>query len=184
MGSAVLDRYVGAWFLTPALVLLLFILVGPFAFMVWTGFTDLSFALPNRDGNFIGFDNFRRPDGRFPVLGQLSAHRAVHGGRGDGRAGPRLRHRLAAVSSAAAPPPGPHAAHGADDAGPGRHRAHLEAAAAGRFRHDDLLFGGRGACSATRRSCCRIPIWCCRRSSPSTSGSGRHSWFWSCWPGS
>jgi multiple sugar transport system permease protein len=60
MGSAVLDRYVGAWFLTPALVLLLFILVGPFAFMVWTGFTDLSFALPNRDGNFVGFDNFRR----------------------------------------------------------------------------------------------------------------------------
>ena len=60
MGSAVLDRYVGVWFLTPALVLLLFILVGPFAFMVWTGFTDLSFALPDRDGNFIGFDNFRR----------------------------------------------------------------------------------------------------------------------------
>jgi multiple sugar transport system permease protein len=60
MGSAVLDRYVGVWFLTPALVLLLFILVGPFAFMVWTGFTDLSFALPNRDGNFVGFDNFRR----------------------------------------------------------------------------------------------------------------------------
>jgi multiple sugar transport system permease protein len=60
MGSAVLDRYVGAWFLTPALVLLLFILVGPFGFMVWTSFTDLSFALPDRDGNFIGFDNFRR----------------------------------------------------------------------------------------------------------------------------
>ena len=60
MGSAVLDRYVGAWFLTPALVLLLFILVGPFGFMVWTGFTDLSYALPNRDGNFVGFDNFRR----------------------------------------------------------------------------------------------------------------------------
>ena len=60
MGSAVLDRYVGVWLLTPALVLLLFILVGPFGFMVWTSFTDLSFALPNRDGNFIGFDNFRR----------------------------------------------------------------------------------------------------------------------------
>lgn len=60
MGSAVLDRYVAGWFLTPALILLLFILVGPFAFMVWTGFTDLSYALPNRDGNFIGFDNFRR----------------------------------------------------------------------------------------------------------------------------
>lgn len=60
MGSAVLDRYVAAWFLTPALILLLLILVGPFGFMVWTGFTDLSYALPNRDGNFVGFDNFRR----------------------------------------------------------------------------------------------------------------------------
>ncbi len=28
--------------------------------MVWTGFTDLSYALPDRDGNFVGFDNFRR----------------------------------------------------------------------------------------------------------------------------
>ena len=60
MGSAVLDRYVAAWFLTPALILLLLILVGPFGFMVWTGFTDLSYALPDRDGDFVGFDNFRR----------------------------------------------------------------------------------------------------------------------------
>lgn len=60
MGNAVWDRYVPAWFLTPALVLLLVILVGPFGFMVWTGFTDLSYAIPDRDGNFVGFENFRR----------------------------------------------------------------------------------------------------------------------------
>ena len=60
MGGAVADRYIPAWFLLPALVLLLFILVGPFGFMVWTAFTDLSFSLPDRDGNFVGFDNFRR----------------------------------------------------------------------------------------------------------------------------
>ena len=60
MGSAVLDRYLPAWFLVPALLLLLLILVGPFGFMVWTSFTDLSYALPDRDGNFVGFDNFRR----------------------------------------------------------------------------------------------------------------------------
>lgn len=60
MRSAVLDRFVGLWFLMPALILLVFILVGPFGFMVWTSFTDLSFALPDRDGDFIGFDNFRR----------------------------------------------------------------------------------------------------------------------------
>lgn len=28
--------------------------------MVWTGFTDLSYALPDRNGSFVGFDNFRR----------------------------------------------------------------------------------------------------------------------------
>jgi multiple sugar transport system permease protein len=28
--------------------------------MVWTSLTDLSFSLPGRDGNFVGFDNFRR----------------------------------------------------------------------------------------------------------------------------
>jgi multiple sugar transport system permease protein len=58
--SRVLDDGVGPLFLVPALILLLLILVGPFGFMVWTSLTDLSFALPDRDGNFIGFDNFRR----------------------------------------------------------------------------------------------------------------------------
>jgi multiple sugar transport system permease protein len=56
----VLDDGVGPLFLVPALILLLLILVGPFIFMVWTSLTDLSYALPGRDGNFIGFDNFRR----------------------------------------------------------------------------------------------------------------------------
>ena len=60
MGSAVLDRYVAAWFLAPALLLLLVILVGPFGYMVWTSFTDLSYAIPDRNGSFVGFDNFRR----------------------------------------------------------------------------------------------------------------------------
>jgi multiple sugar transport system permease protein len=58
--SRVLDNGVGPLFLAPALILLLLILALPFGFMVWTSLTDLSFALPDRDGNFIGFDNFRR----------------------------------------------------------------------------------------------------------------------------
>lgn len=58
--GALLERRIPALFLTPALVLLLVILVGPFFYMVWTSFTDLSFALPGRTGAFVGFDNFRR----------------------------------------------------------------------------------------------------------------------------
>ncbi|MGH6944551.1 MAG: carbohydrate ABC transporter permease, partial [Geminicoccaceae bacterium] len=54
-----LDHGVEPLFLAPALILLLLILVGPFCYMVWTSLTDLSFALPDRDGNFVGFDNFR-----------------------------------------------------------------------------------------------------------------------------
>ncbi len=46
--------------LIPAVALLAVILVGPFLYMVWTSLTDLSFALPDRDGNFLGFDNYRR----------------------------------------------------------------------------------------------------------------------------
>jgi multiple sugar transport system permease protein len=56
----VLDAAVGPLFLAPAVILLLLILVGPFGYMVWTSLTDLSFALPDRNGNFVGFDNFRR----------------------------------------------------------------------------------------------------------------------------
>ena len=46
--------------LVPAVFLLVVILLGPFLYMVWTSLTDLSFALPDRDGNFLGFDNYRR----------------------------------------------------------------------------------------------------------------------------
>ncbi len=64
IGSGILDgirdRGVGPLFLTPALVLLVVLLLGPFVFMVGVSFTDLSFALPGRDGNFLGFDNYRR----------------------------------------------------------------------------------------------------------------------------
>lgn len=58
--GAILDRNITSLFLVPALILLFLILIGPFSYMVWTSFTDLSYALPDRDGNFVGFDNFRR----------------------------------------------------------------------------------------------------------------------------
>lgn len=58
--GAMLDRGVVPLLLIPSVILLVLILVGPFLYMVWTSFTDLSFALPDRDGNFLGFDNYRR----------------------------------------------------------------------------------------------------------------------------
>ncbi len=58
--GGVLDGGVVPLLLTPSLVLLLLILVGPFFYMVGASFTDLSFAIPGRDGNFVGFDNYRR----------------------------------------------------------------------------------------------------------------------------
>ena len=54
------DRGIAPLFLVPALLFLLVLLVGPFVFMVGVSFTDLSYALPGRDGNFVGFDNYRR----------------------------------------------------------------------------------------------------------------------------
>ena len=56
----VLDHGVAPLLLVPSVILLFVILLGPFLYMVWTGFTDLHYALPNRDGAFVGFDNFRR----------------------------------------------------------------------------------------------------------------------------
>jgi len=58
--GGVLDGGVVPLLLTPSLVLLLLILVGPFFYMVGASFTDLSFSIPGRDGNFVGFDNYRR----------------------------------------------------------------------------------------------------------------------------
>ena len=55
-----LDRGSGIAFLTPALVLLVLVLVGPFLFTIALSFTDLSYALPDREGSFVGFDNYRR----------------------------------------------------------------------------------------------------------------------------
>ena len=56
----VLDHGVAPLLLIPSVILLFVILLGPFLYMVWTGFTDLHYALPNRDGAFVGFANFRR----------------------------------------------------------------------------------------------------------------------------
>jgi len=47
-------------FLTPSVVLLVVLLLGPFIYMVGVSFTDLNYALPGRDGSFLGFDNYRR----------------------------------------------------------------------------------------------------------------------------
>lgn len=60
IAGALLDRGVAPLLLVPAVGLLVVILLGPFFYMVWTSLTDLSFALPDREGNFLGFDNYRR----------------------------------------------------------------------------------------------------------------------------
>ena len=60
MMTGILDRGIAPLLLIPSVILLLVILVGPFFYMVWTGFTDLHYALPDRQGSFVGFDNFRR----------------------------------------------------------------------------------------------------------------------------
>jgi multiple sugar transport system permease protein len=60
IGNTLLDKGVGPLFLTPSLIFLVVLLLGPFVYMVGVSFTDLSFALPGRDGNFVGFDNYRR----------------------------------------------------------------------------------------------------------------------------
>lgn len=60
IGNTLLDKGVGPLFLAPSLIFLVVLLLGPFVYMVGVSFTDLSFALPGRDGNFVGFDNYRR----------------------------------------------------------------------------------------------------------------------------
>lgn len=56
----VLDKGTGPLFLAPALIILVVLLLGPFCYMVGLSFTDLSFSQPDRDGNFVGFDNYRK----------------------------------------------------------------------------------------------------------------------------
>ena len=58
--GGILDRGATALLLVPSVIVLLFVLLGPFGYMVWTSLTDLSFSLPDRDGTFIGLDNYRR----------------------------------------------------------------------------------------------------------------------------
>ena len=55
-----LDKGAGALFLTPALILLLVLLINPFSYMVGLSFTDMSFSQPGHDGNFVGFANYRK----------------------------------------------------------------------------------------------------------------------------
>ena len=67
-GRRFLDKGIAGWFLAPALLLLAILLVGPFLYMVGVSFTDLSYALPGHDGNFLGFDNYRRLIREDPVF--------------------------------------------------------------------------------------------------------------------
>ena len=60
MIGVVLDHGIAPLLLIPSIILLFIILVGPFFYMFWTGFTDLHYALPGREGSFVGFENFRR----------------------------------------------------------------------------------------------------------------------------
>jgi multiple sugar transport system permease protein len=62
-----LDRWTAGLFLTPSLALLLAVSIGPFAYAAALSFTDLSYALPGRDGNFVGLDNYRRLLGDDPL---------------------------------------------------------------------------------------------------------------------
>lgn len=67
-GGGILDKGIGPLFLIPSLLLLGVLLVGPFIYMVGVSFTDLSYALPDHDGNFVGFDNYRRLMREDPVF--------------------------------------------------------------------------------------------------------------------
>jgi multiple sugar transport system permease protein len=60
VASLLLDRGASAAFLLPSLILLLIILVGPFLYTIALSFTDLSYSLPDHEGSFVGFDNYRR----------------------------------------------------------------------------------------------------------------------------
>ncbi|HWO20480.1 MAG TPA: hypothetical protein VNO30_17040, partial [Kofleriaceae bacterium] len=63
-----LDRRLGPVFVTPALVLLALVVVGPFFYTIALSFTNLSYALPDHDGSFVGFDNYRRLVRNDPVF--------------------------------------------------------------------------------------------------------------------
>src|SRR5512144_488267 len=66
--ALVLDRGITPLFVTPALVLLVLVVVGPFFYTIALSFTDFSYALPDHDGNFVGFDNYRRLVRNDPVF--------------------------------------------------------------------------------------------------------------------
>jgi len=60
LGAVLADRGMGPAFLLPAVILLFIILVGPFFYTIFLGFTDLSYSTPGHDGNFVGLANYRR----------------------------------------------------------------------------------------------------------------------------
>lgn len=59
-GRFLLDHGASMPLILPATLLVLIFLVGPFCYMIYTALTDLSYANPDQNGAFIGFDNFRQ----------------------------------------------------------------------------------------------------------------------------
>ncbi len=68
LGAALGERGLGAAFLLPSVLLVCGLLVGPFFYTLYLGFTDLSYSTPGHDGNFIGLANYRRLFGDDPVF--------------------------------------------------------------------------------------------------------------------
>lgn len=60
IGAALGERGLGAAFLTPAVLLVLALLVGPFVYTLILSVTDLSYSTPGQDGSFVGVANYRR----------------------------------------------------------------------------------------------------------------------------
>lgn len=60
------------WAIGPSIAFLVVIFLGPFLYMLWLSLTDLSFAVAERSGNFVGFSNYVRALFHDPVfLGSL-----------------------------------------------------------------------------------------------------------------
>lgn len=48
------------WSIGPVIVFLVIAFLGPFLYMLWLSLTDLSFSVPEQNGNFIGLLNYSR----------------------------------------------------------------------------------------------------------------------------
>lgn len=54
--------------MSPVIVFLAAMFLGPFLYMIWISFTDLSYSNPDRDGNLIGLENYSRAASNDPIF--------------------------------------------------------------------------------------------------------------------